>query len=234
MDSQISIQRNYYAQTASMYDQMHVQQGDEHFFALCWLSSLINMYSIKSVLDVGSGTGRAISFLHEWHPSVRVVGVEPVTELREQGHKNGIPADCLINGDAMSLDFKDGEFDLVCEFGALHHMPKPQKAVSEMLRVGSKAIFVSDSNNFGQGSLLARTIKQLINKLGLWKAYDFLATKGKRYHISDGDGLFYSYSVFNDYNLIKESCNSVHVLNTQNAGHNLYKTSSHVALLGLK
>lgn len=68
--------------------------------------------------------------------------------------------------------------------------------MSEMLRVAQKAIFISDANNFGQGRFLARTAKQALNALGLWKTVDFIKTKGKGYTISEGDGLAYSYSVF--------------------------------------
>ena len=232
--SGIVAQRDYYAQTAHLYDNLHVQEGDEHYFALFWMSSLIRMYGIASILDVGSGTGRAIAFLQKWHPDIKIIGVEPVVEMRQQGHKNGIPASVLIDGDAMSLKFSDNEFDMVCEFGALNHMHNPSKAVSEMLRVGKKAIFISDSNNFGQGSFASRSIKHLINKLGLWRAYNFLVTMGKGYHYSEGDGIFYSYSVFNDYQAISQACKAVHLTNTRHAAFNLYKTSSHVALLGLK
>ena len=226
-------QREYYAKTAHLYNDMHVNEADEHYFALCWMSSFIEMYGISSILDVGSGTGRAIARLQQWHPNLKIIGIEPSAELRQQGHRDGLSNDILIDGDAMSLKFADNEFDMVCEFGALHHMHNPHKAVSEMLRVGKKSIFISDSNNFGQGSFVARTTKQLINKFKLWRAYDFLATKGKGYHFSEGDGIFYSYSVFNDYDLIKKTCKSVHLMNTKNGGYNLYKSSSHVALLGL-
>lgn len=232
--SEILVQRNYYAQTAHLYDKMHVQEGDEHYFALHWLATLINMYSISSILDIGSGTGRAIAYLKKWHPDIKIVGLEPVAELRQQGHKNGISTECLVDGDATLLDFADNEFDIVCEFGALHHIPNPSKAVSEMLRVGRKGIFISDSNNFGQGSLPSRSIKHVINKFGLWRLFDFLATKGKGFHFSEGDGIYYSYSVFNNYELIRRQCKSVHLMNTMNAGHNLYKTASHIALFGIK
>lgn len=232
--SEIAAQRDYYAQTAHLYNNMHVQAGDEHYFALHWMASLISMYGINSILDVGSGTGRAIAFLQKLYPNIKIVGLEPVAELRQQGYRNGISTECLIGGDAMSLNFVDNEFDMVCEFGALHHMHNPRKAVSEMLRVGKKAIFISDSNNFGQGSFATRSIKHFINKLGLWPMFDFLATKGKGYHYCEGDGVFYSYSVFNDYKFIKQKCVSVHLMNTRNAGRDFYKTSSHVALLGLK
>jgi hypothetical protein len=115
----------------------------------------------------------------------------------------------------------------------LHHIERPELAVQEMLRVGKIGIFISDSNNFGQGSAASRKLKQLINCVGLWKVFDFFKTKGKGYSISEEDGLYYSYSVFNQYDLISHKCNT-HILNTVPGGVNPYKTSSHVALLGLK
>ena len=59
-------------------------------------------------------------------------------------------------------------------------------------------------------------------------------TKGKGYTISEGDGLAYSYSVFNSYKQIKAKCRSIHLLNTQDGLINPYRTASHVALLGIK
>ena len=103
-----------------------------------------------------------------------------------------------------------------------------------MLRVSKKAIFISDSNNFGQGSTVARTIKQVINLVGLWKLVDVIKTKGKGYWISEGDGLAYSYSVFSNYKQIRKQCRSVHLLNTRDGSIDPYKTASHVALLGIK
>jgi ubiquinone/menaquinone biosynthesis C-methylase UbiE len=134
----------------------------------------------------------------------------------------------------MNLAFKDGSFDLVCEFGALHHIPKPSRAVAEMLRVARKAVFISDCNNFGQGSGISRLIKQSMNAVGLWPVANLIKTKGKGYSLTEGDGLAYSYSVFNDYKQISRECQAVHLLNTINARPNLYRTASHVALLGIK
>ena len=77
-------------------------------------------------------------------------------------------------------------------------------------------------------------IKQTINALRLWPLADLIKTKGKHYSISGGDGLFYSYSVFNDYRQIAKKCKTVYMLNTSTAEGNLYRTASHVALLGIK
>jgi ubiquinone/menaquinone biosynthesis C-methylase UbiE len=229
------IQAEYYKNTAAEYDTAHILgEEDEHNLALRFLSSAIRQYSIRSILDVGAGTGRVLSFLLKEHPDVRVVAVEPVKELREQGYKKGIPPDLLRDGNGNQLDFASGEFDIVCAFGVLHHVPDPARVVDEMLRVGKRGIFISDSNNFGQGSFVARTIKQTINFFGLWKLYDRVATRGKGFHISEGDGLFYSYSIFNNYRQIRSQCPRIYLINTHDGGHNFYRTASHVALLGMK
>ncbi len=70
--------------------------------------------------------------------------------------------------------------------------------------------------------------------IGLWRVVDFIKTKGKGYTISEGDGLAYSYFVFNNYKQISGYCKPIHLLNTKDGGMNLYRTASHVALLGIK
>jgi ubiquinone/menaquinone biosynthesis C-methylase UbiE len=232
--SAVELQRAYYAETAHRYDDMHVHEDDEHGFALRFMISIVEYLGIQSILDIGCGTGRGLLKIKREMPNIAAVGIEPSPELRKVGHQKGLLEAELIDGDAMNLTFPDGSFDIVCEFGALHHIPVPSKAVSEMLRVSRKAIFISDSNNFGQGTKFSRLLKQAINATGLWPLADLIKTKGKGYTISQGDGLAYSYSVFNNYRQITEKCESVHFLNTVNAGPNLYRTASHVALIGIK
>jgi SAM-dependent methyltransferase len=234
LENDVEIQRRYFAEIADRYHDECVRHGDEHFFALSFLLAAINHFGFESVLDVGSGTGRAISYIKERRPDLRVVGIEPVKELREVGHRSGISRDELIEGDATRIQFGCGDFDLVCAFGAMHHIRYPSLAISEMLRVARRAILISDSNNFGQGSRLSRTAKQILNSVGLWKVADFIKTRGKGYTISEGDGLAYSYSVFDDYKLINKECKSVHVVNTTKSGVNQYRSASHVTLLGVK
>jgi ubiquinone/menaquinone biosynthesis C-methylase UbiE len=231
---EVRIQRAYYAETADRYDSAHVHEDDEHSFALRFMISVIEQLGVKSILDVGSGTGRGLLTLKKAMPDILAVGVEPSAELRKIGYANGLTETQLVDGDAMALGFGDGSFDLVCEFGALHHIPKPAKAVAEMLRVARKAIFISDCNNFAQGSKLGRFFKQAANATGLWPVADFIKTKGKGYTISEADGLFYSYSVFNNYKQIRQACQLVHILSTKDSGPNIYRTSTHVALLGIK
>jgi SAM-dependent methyltransferase len=232
--SEVDIQRRYYGSTATQYEEMHSGAAEENRLALGLLSSAIDLLAVASVLEVGAGTGRAIRRLKEAKPRLRLVGLEPSQDLRRHGYDGGLSPDELIEGDAQQLPFENGSFDIVFELAALHHMPRPDKAVAEMLRVARVAIFISDSNNFGQGGYAARRFKQLINALGLWHAFDLMRTRGRGYHWSEGDGLFYSYSVFNDLPLIREHCSSVHVMNTTGASVNHYRDAPSVALFGIK
>jgi SAM-dependent methyltransferase len=232
--NEIEIQRAYYAQTADRYDDLHVDQGGEHDFALRLLLAFVKLFGVRSVLDVGSGTGRVVLELARVLPEVTAVGVEPSAALREIGYSKGLSPSQLVDGDAMNLALGEGSFDLVCEFGALHHIPVPSRAVAEMLRASRKAIFISDVNNFGQGGRRSRLLKQAINAMGLWPLADRIKTRGKGYTITKGDGLAYSYSVFNDYKQIRAGCESVHMMNSADSGPNLYRTASHLALLGVK
>ena len=60
---EIETQRAYYAQTAHLYDDMHVHEEGEHELALRFMISMIQYLGIRSVLDIGSGTGRGLSRL---------------------------------------------------------------------------------------------------------------------------------------------------------------------------
>ena len=146
--SEVEAQRASYARTASQYDAMHVEEGDEHYRALDWLSNLITQNDIKSLLDIGSGTGRTIRYLKDRHP-IRYLGIEPVEALRVAGHAKGVPADELADGNALALDFADDSFDVVCEFGVLHHVKDHRRAVAEMCRVASRGVFLSTMASTG-------------------------------------------------------------------------------------
>lgn len=234
MSDDVQKQREYYRRTAADYDAMHMEGDREHQMALGWLASLIELHQFKSLLDIGSGTGRALRFLKN-RGIERAVGIEPVAELRDVGIAGGLGTEELIDGDATALGFADNSFEIVSEFATLHHIKDHKKAVSEMCRVAQRGVFISDSNNFGQGSRNARFLKQLIDALGLWGVYDRVATRGKGYHWSEGDGLFYSYSVFRDVPILREKFPNVHFLTTMPAhGNNLYRSAPHLAVLALR
>ena len=143
------------------------------------------------------------------------MGVEPVEAMAEEAFKKGIPREKFIIGRGESLPFKDDSFDAVIELGMLHHVERPDIIVREMTRVARKAVFVSDSNRFGQGKLLTRWIKLLLYKCRLWGVVNLIKTGGKGYIFSEkGDGLSYSYSVFDSYHLFAKWADRVMIIPT--------------------
>jgi ubiquinone/menaquinone biosynthesis C-methylase UbiE len=144
-DRAVATQEAYYQRTAASYDAMHVSAGDEHFVAAKYMSYLLDDLGITSLLDVGTGTGRAIKFLLLRHPNLLLAGIEPVQALIDEAVKGGVPAGVITSGRGEALPFDDGAFDAVCEFGALHHVSKPNEVIGEMLGVARNSVFDSMS-----------------------------------------------------------------------------------------
>lgn len=232
LNSDEALQREYYRRTAAQYDELQLDTALEHRRALAWLEQLVAETGAASLLDIGSGTGRVPAhFLDPARPArIAVVGIEPSADLRAIGHGKGIAPDRLIDGDATRLDLPDNSFDIVCAFGVLHHIRDHAAAVREMTRVAARGVFISDANNFGQGSPGARLLKQALRAFGLWRAFDRLRTRGKGYHFSEGDGLFYSYSLFDDEPIVRAKFPHVRFMTTRPGGANLGRAAGSVAL----
>jgi ubiquinone/menaquinone biosynthesis C-methylase UbiE len=165
MLKEIQLQRAYYAKTVATYDQAHHY---ENVLDFTLFKAFLDYIDARSVLDIGSGTGRALLAAKGHCPQIAAVGVEPSLALRELGYAKGLSADDLIDGDAQRLNFADGSFDLVCEFAALHHIPNPSMVVAEMLRVARRAVFISDSNNFGQGTGIGSFTRPVWSRTAIW------------------------------------------------------------------
>lgn len=224
------LQAEYYARTAGAYNSMHVGEADEHAIALGLLSALIVQRRLCSVLDIGCGTGRALHHLKRV-PGLVVHGIEPVKALREIACRNGISPVEITEGSALELPFEDGSFNVVCSFGVLHHIKDHRRAVSEMCRVARRAVFISDSNNLGQGSQGARIVKWALKAAGLWPVFELIRTRGKGYHYSDGDGVFYSYTLLDDVPILRRKFPDVLWLGTSPSGPALNHSAGSIAVL---
>lgn len=97
------------------------------------LRHLLTLTGEERALDLGTGAG---AFAIALAPLVReVIGVDIVPELVEEGRKRA-PANVeLVEADATALPYGRGSFDLVCTARTLHHVPRPELALSEMNRL---------------------------------------------------------------------------------------------------
>jgi ubiquinone/menaquinone biosynthesis C-methylase UbiE len=227
------IQREHYAQSATNYDKQ-LGQSPEHELALYILLGFIDSIAATSLLDVGAGTGRGLKFLMKHRSNLTLHGIEPVEQLRSVAHGNGIPKGLLTAGDGYQISFPDDSFDIVSEFGVLHHVARPELVVREMLRVARYGIFLSDTNNLGQGRFIGRLTKNLFYWLGLWKLLTFIRTRGRGFVYESNDGLWYYYTLFSHVRELKQKCQSVHIINTRRASSTHWFSASHAAIFATK
>jgi SAM-dependent methyltransferase len=227
------IQRRHYAETAASYDH-ELGHSPEHELALYLLLGLLDSIRAESLLDVGAGTGRGLKFLMEHRPNLAVRGIEPTDELRNVGYGKGLSKDVLIAGNGYELQFPDNSIDVVMELGVLHHVEKPEIVVREMLRVARYGVFLSDTNNLGQGRLSGRLIKNLFFWTGLWKTLSFIRTRGRGSVFEPNDGLWYYYTLFSHLPELTRQCHSIHVMNTRCNSMTPWFSASHAAIFATK
>src|SRR5256885_5649481 len=87
----------------------------------------------ERALDVGCGAGALALALA---PLVReVVGVDRVPELLELARERAPRNATFVEADATHLPYSNGEFDLAGTLRTLHHVPRPELVLAELVRV---------------------------------------------------------------------------------------------------
>jgi SAM-dependent methyltransferase len=118
--------------------------------------------AVRDVLDVGCGVGHWGQLLATVMPeSVRVTGVdrEPrwVEQAAARARSRGVADRFSFGlGEAEHLPFADNSFDLTTCQTLLIHLPKPDRAIAEMLRVTKPGglVAVAEPNNLAESLLL--------------------------------------------------------------------------------
>jgi ubiquinone/menaquinone biosynthesis C-methylase UbiE len=103
-----------------------------------------------TVVDLGCGPGEVLVRLATLAPSLHLTGVDldahMVARAQRKAERRPIPADRrqgFVVADAAMLPFADHSVDLVVSSYAVHHLPDPDTARAEIMRVlkpGAKAI----------------------------------------------------------------------------------------------
>jgi len=98
------------------------------------LKAYFSESEIKSILDIGTGSGDFIEVLQDVFPQAQITGVDPDTESLQEAIKK-YPGVSFGEMRAEILEFADNSFDLASISMALHHLPDIQTSLKEMLRV---------------------------------------------------------------------------------------------------
>lgn len=221
----------FWVDSSEKYDQR--DHGSEHLVALGILSDHIVKYDWKTLVDVGCGTGRALDMLRDRHPNLKLTGVERIHEMLLQAQRQP-GSDSLVRADGACLPFADQSFDVATEFAVLHHVRETRTMVAEMMRVARFAVFFSDTNRYGNGRYMLRLVKLAASRLGIWPILFWLNTRGRGYYESDGDGISYSYSVFDSVEMCSQ-WGRTRIIATQPSYHpHPLLGASHALLIALR
>ncbi len=112
------------------------------------IGSVISTMKLKSVLDIGCGTGIMKHIIDDEPNQVeRYLGLEITPSFVDSCNEEGIPAQL---GDIRNLQsFKDREFDCVLCLDVLNHQKEdPRPLLDEMLRVTNKLLVISFFKQF--------------------------------------------------------------------------------------
>jgi ubiquinone/menaquinone biosynthesis C-methylase UbiE len=229
---------DYYNNTAASYEMLHGDDRDrEHIRALerSWI--ILESLSIKSALDVGCGTGRALRWLYDKRPSVSLFGIDPSSGLLDIARR-ALPNANLQIGSGERLPFPDDHFDIVIATGIMHHVDQPSIVINEMFRVAKRAVLISDHNNFAFGGRFSRRARLLLRSVGLLQFATYIKQGFRRQGYSADDGWWYPYSLFESYADITMHSQELYIIPTRQANleslGNLILTQSHFAILAFK
>jgi SAM-dependent methyltransferase len=106
--------------------------------------SFVSPRGDEHALDAGTGAGTLALALAPL--LLDVVGVDVVPELLERARAEAPANVSFVEGDATSLPFEVGTFDLSCSRRTFHHIARPELAVAELARVTAPGghVFVED------------------------------------------------------------------------------------------
>lgn len=132
--------RSYYDEFAERYEHHRRPSKPSGYHALIddlEIDFTLRYARCRDLLEVGCGTGLILERLVPHCRSATGVDLSPgmLTLARERGLD-------VQEGSATNLPFDDEQFDVVCSYKVLAHVPELEKALTEMLRVTRPGGFV--------------------------------------------------------------------------------------------
>ena len=138
----------------------------------------------EEVLEIGCGNGQGAYLINKYFHPLHITGIDLDNHMVDIA-RNKFPQFSFTQGDVTKLDFSDNHFDLIFDFGVIHHIPNWEQTLGELYRVLKKGgqVFIEDfsSESFQSltGNLLKRILDHPYNKIPKRKEFfDYLEKLG--------------------------------------------------------
>ena len=130
--------------TAKVYDRARWLPPETWVMWKKILMQAVPKQQVKTVVDLGTGTGRFLGFLQKTF-SAEVFGIDPSKKMLAQAKKNSKNNTKikLIRGSSEKIPLKDGSADLVFISLAFHHFNNLDKSLREIKRILRPGGFVA-------------------------------------------------------------------------------------------
>jgi SAM-dependent methyltransferase len=129
------------------------------------LANMVGRIHGRSILDVGTGAGRAALFLARG--GAQVTAVDASEEMLAVARRRAVEESVkvrFLRGDAHALDFRDHEFDVVC-LRVLMHTPDWRRCLGELCRVAERLV-IFDYPSATSAALLQSLARRAIHAAG--------------------------------------------------------------------
>ncbi len=124
--------RELYEEIAQKFPQNRLLEGYHHFRRLQMVLKLMDRLGEDLlVLDAGCGDGIQAAAISNKN---RVIGID-ISQTRLRRAQEIVNKGSFINGDLLSLPFKDNIFDVVLFLEVLEHLPGPIPVLRELRRI---------------------------------------------------------------------------------------------------
>lgn len=115
---------DFFANRISEYNNVHLKNwGEEYAHIADFFDD-----SLKTLLDIGCGTGLELESMYKRFPEVKVTGIDlsesMLDKLRENYGDKNIE---IINADYFEYPFEENKFDAAMSFETLHHFKYEKK-----------------------------------------------------------------------------------------------------------
>jgi ubiquinone/menaquinone biosynthesis C-methylase UbiE len=117
---------------------------------------------IRTLLDIGTGSGDFLLVLKQAFPEADFTGVDPDSDSLKQA-KESHPDVSFQKMVAEKLEFADNSFDVVSISMALHHLPEIEKSFKEIRRVVKSSGWIIVSELFSDNLNPAQEVHKMFH-----------------------------------------------------------------------